>query len=110
MTAAQWEETVTWGERALELAERLDELEIVVHALTTIGTLSWRRAGRRSSSAASRSRGGRGSRSTRGARTSNSSARRVESATTPSRPGICDAGIAYCSDRDLDSCRLYLIA
>jgi DNA-binding CsgD family transcriptional regulator len=40
-----WEDTeraIEWGDRALELAERLDEPEILVHALTTIGAAEFR--------------------------------------------------------------------
>lgn len=35
--AARSEEAVTWAGRALELAERLEDTEISIHALTTIG-------------------------------------------------------------------------
>ena len=33
------QEALAWGTRALELAQRLDDAEIVVHALNTIGTM-----------------------------------------------------------------------
>ena len=33
------EGTVEWGERAIELAERLNETDILVHALTSVGTM-----------------------------------------------------------------------
>jgi DNA-binding CsgD family transcriptional regulator/tetratricopeptide (TPR) repeat protein len=33
------ERTVDWGERAIELAESLNETEILVHALTSVGTV-----------------------------------------------------------------------
>src|SRR5439155_5747220 len=36
--AARTEEAIAWGERALDLAERLDDTEIAVHALATIGS------------------------------------------------------------------------
>jgi DNA-binding CsgD family transcriptional regulator/tetratricopeptide (TPR) repeat protein len=38
-TAENGEEADAWGRRALELAERLDDTEIAVHALATIGGL-----------------------------------------------------------------------
>ena len=33
------ERTIDWGERAIELAETLNETEILVHALTSVGTM-----------------------------------------------------------------------
>jgi DNA-binding CsgD family transcriptional regulator len=33
------ERTIDWGQRAIELAESLDETEILVHALTSVGTM-----------------------------------------------------------------------
>ena len=38
MDAEDVEEAVSWGTRAIELAQRLDDAEILVHALNTIGT------------------------------------------------------------------------
>ena len=37
----QAESAIAWGTRALELAERLDEPEVVSHALTNLGTAEW---------------------------------------------------------------------
>ncbi len=37
MADDRWEETLTWAGRALALAESIDDTEIVVHALATIG-------------------------------------------------------------------------
>jgi DNA-binding CsgD family transcriptional regulator/tetratricopeptide (TPR) repeat protein len=44
-SAGRVEEAVRWAGRALELAERLDATEIVVDALTTIGTCQFGRGG-----------------------------------------------------------------
>lgn len=38
MLAEETEEAITWGNRALGLAETVDDNEIIVHALTNIGT------------------------------------------------------------------------
>jgi DNA-binding CsgD family transcriptional regulator len=43
--AARAEEAVRWAGRALELAERLDDTEIAVHALVTIGTCQFGQGG-----------------------------------------------------------------
>jgi DNA-binding CsgD family transcriptional regulator/tetratricopeptide (TPR) repeat protein len=41
MLAGDWEETITWGERAIALAERLGETEVLVHALNNVGTAQY---------------------------------------------------------------------
>ena len=38
MLTRDWERAVTWGRRAIELAERLGETEILAHALNNVGT------------------------------------------------------------------------
>ena len=38
MLTRDWQRAATWGGRAIELAERLDETEILVHALNNVGT------------------------------------------------------------------------
>jgi DNA-binding CsgD family transcriptional regulator/tetratricopeptide (TPR) repeat protein len=40
LSAARWAEAVTWGERAVELAKRLDATAIEAHALATIGAVT----------------------------------------------------------------------
>ena len=95
-----------WGERAIELAERLGETEIVVHALNNMGTaeLSDGIAGRAwpSSSAASSWRSRPASRSTSRARTRTWAPARCRCARLRARRRHLDAGIAYCAEHDLD--------
>ena len=50
LSAARWEEAVAWGERAVELARRLDVPEIEFHALATIGACTDLRPARASRS------------------------------------------------------------
>ena len=102
-----------WGERAIELAERLGETEIVVHALNNVG---------RRGAASRRCRGGAGQARAQpraGARGRPRGARRprvhqprrrvaCERATTRSADRHLDAGIAYCAEHDLDVWRLYM--
>jgi class 3 adenylate cyclase len=37
MVASNYDQAIKWGERALELAERLEEQEVVIHVLNTVG-------------------------------------------------------------------------
>ena len=39
MVAGQYDETIHWGTRAVELAERLEDVEALVHALCNIGAM-----------------------------------------------------------------------
>ena len=48
--AADAPETVAWGSRALELGQRLDDVEIVVYAHTNLGAMSSLRPRSRQSS------------------------------------------------------------
>ncbi len=41
MNAGDAEGTLLWGRRAIDLAQRLDDTEVLVHALNTIGTLEF---------------------------------------------------------------------
>jgi DNA-binding CsgD family transcriptional regulator/tetratricopeptide (TPR) repeat protein len=41
MLADDFEQAVAWGERAIELAERLGDREILVHALNNVGSAEW---------------------------------------------------------------------
>jgi predicted ATPase len=41
MNAEDAEETAAWGTRAIELAQRLDDTEILVHALNNLGTMEF---------------------------------------------------------------------
>ena len=108
LSAARCEEAIAWGERALELAERLDDREIErprarddrrVHA--TYGQLeqSLERALRAGLSDAGRRRC-----------SSCSPSSPSSSAATPEASRHLEAGIEYCSERGLELFRLYLLA
>jgi tetratricopeptide (TPR) repeat protein len=112
MGAEDLEETVAWGTRALELAQRLDHLETRVNALETIGTVEYLRgadAGRekleqslelaREAGLESQAAGALDALA-RGALRSKAHAR---------ARGYLDAAIEYCSERDLDGYRPELI-
>ena len=99
---------VEWGLRAIELAERLGETEILVHALNNVGTAELGdgdcRGLRRSSSAASRCARGRGPRGARGAGAHEPRAARPSTLRDYAlAERSLEAGIAYCREHDLDS-------
>ncbi len=110
MAAAQWEETVTWAVQALELAERLDDTEIAVHALATIGTLELAESGpeKLEQSLELARRAGLVEQAGR------AYILLVGAAVSERRHDVAArhlyTGIDYCSDRGLELFRLYLMA
>jgi DNA-binding CsgD family transcriptional regulator/tetratricopeptide (TPR) repeat protein len=107
------EAAVDWGTRAIKLAERLDDTEILVHALTNVGvaeflagTAEGRRKLERSLELAQRA----GLEEHAGRALINLAwvAARQRSHALANR--FLDAGLAYCSERGLELWRLYLLA
>ena len=108
--AARSEEAIACGKRALALAERLDDVEIAVHALATIGVNQFATEGvekleqslERAQSAGLAEQVGRVFVLLAGA------------AVSERRHAVAgrhlEAGIDYCSDRGLELFRLYLLA
>jgi DNA-binding CsgD family transcriptional regulator len=108
--AARPEEAVGWAGRALELAERLDDTEIAVHARTTVATCELGEQGWRKleQSLELARRGGLIEQVAR------AYLLLVERAVGSRRHGHAtrhlQAGIDYCSDHGLELQRLYLLA
>jgi DNA-binding CsgD family transcriptional regulator len=108
--AGRREEAVSWAGRALELAERLDDTEIAVHALATIGFCEFAEEGREKleQSLQLAQRAGLAEQVAR------TYILFVEAAVGVRRYGLAtrhlQAGIDYCSDRGLERDRLYLLA
>jgi DNA-binding CsgD family transcriptional regulator/tetratricopeptide (TPR) repeat protein len=108
--AARSVEAIDWAGRALDLAERLDDVEIAVHALATIGVHEFAGTGpekleqslERAQAAGLAEQVGRAFVLLAGAAVS---ARRHAVASRH-----LEAGIDYCSDRGLELFRLYLLA
>jgi DNA-binding CsgD family transcriptional regulator/tetratricopeptide (TPR) repeat protein len=108
--AARSEEAIAWAERALDLAERLNDDEIAVHALATIGVNQFAGEGpdkleqslEHAQSAGLAEQVGRVFVLLAGAAVS---ARRHAVASRQ-----LEAGIDYCSDQGLELFRLYLLA
>jgi DNA-binding CsgD family transcriptional regulator/tetratricopeptide (TPR) repeat protein len=108
--AGRREEAVSWAGRALELAERLDDTEIAVHALATIGFCESAEEGweKLEQSLQLAQRAGLAEQVAR------TYILLVEAAVGVRRYGLAtrhlQAGIEYCSDRGLERDRLYLLA
>jgi DNA-binding CsgD family transcriptional regulator/tetratricopeptide (TPR) repeat protein len=106
-SATHSEEAIAWGARALELAERLDDTEIAVHALATIGVCQQDYEKLEQSLERARQAGlteqvGRAF--TLLARAA------VESRSHAVANTHAEPGIAYCSERGLELSGLYLVA
>jgi tetratricopeptide (TPR) repeat protein len=108
--AARADEAVGWAGRALELAERLDDTEITVHALATIGTCQFGEGGKdklEQSLELARRAG-------LAEQVARAYVLLVGTAVAARRYGLAtrhlQAGIDYCGDRGLERDRRYLLA
>jgi DNA-binding CsgD family transcriptional regulator/tetratricopeptide (TPR) repeat protein len=113
MLAGSNEEALAWGGRAIELAERLGETEILVHALNNVGTVDWcqgRLVGRRTleRSLALALADGMEEHAARAYTNLAYSALNLRDHPLASR--YLDEGIRYCTEHDLDTWRLYMLA
>jgi ATP/maltotriose-dependent transcriptional regulator MalT len=113
MNAEDAEETVAWGTRAIELAQRLDDVEIMVHTLNTIGTMALlsgapegRRKLERSLELAEQS----GLEEHVGRAFLNLAKANLRNRSYALTDPLLDAGLAYCTEHGLDLFRLYLLA
>jgi DNA-binding CsgD family transcriptional regulator/tetratricopeptide (TPR) repeat protein len=103
---------IHWGHRAIELAERLDRPDIVAHALNNVGAAEWR-----TDPSAGRATMVRGltlaqaenleEHVARGF--TNLATRAVQARDYADADRWLTDGISYCTERDLDSWRLYLM-
>jgi DNA-binding CsgD family transcriptional regulator/tetratricopeptide (TPR) repeat protein len=105
--AMRGKEAIEWSERALELGEELDDTEVVVHALTTIGACRGDYGQLEETLVRAREAG----EAEQAARTFLAlAAVSVENHRHSIARKHLEAGIAYCSDRGLELFRLYLLA
>jgi len=105
--AARSEEAISWAGRALDLAERLDDTEIAVHALATIGSCQGDDEQLEQSLARAR-RAGLAVQVGRAFILAGAAA--VENRRHPRANAYLDEGITHCSERGLELFRLYLLA
>lgn len=113
MNVEDAEETVAWGTRAIELAERLDDVEIMVHTLNTIGTmalLSGAPEGRRNLERSLELAEQAGLEEHVGRAFLNHAKANLRSRSYALADPLLDAGLAYCTEHGLDLFRLYLLA
>jgi DNA-binding CsgD family transcriptional regulator/tetratricopeptide (TPR) repeat protein len=107
--AGRREAAVRWAGQALELAERLDDTEIAVHALVTIGTCEFKDEGRKLEQGLERAL-----RADLAEQAGRAYVVLVATAVGGRRYGLAtrylQAGIDYCSDQGLERDRLYLLA
>jgi DNA-binding CsgD family transcriptional regulator len=113
MLAGNNEEALAWGGRAIALAERLGQTEILVHALNNVGTVDWcqgRPAGQRTleRSLALALADGLEEHAARAYTNLAFSALNLRHYRLASR--YLDEGVRYCTERDLDTWRLYMLA
>jgi DNA-binding CsgD family transcriptional regulator/tetratricopeptide (TPR) repeat protein len=113
MLAHDVDQAVAWGERAIELAERLGETETLVHALNNVGTAQLQ-AGRPSGRAAlDRSLAlaeANGLEEHVARAWTNLVAVALAQRDYQLTARACDTGIRYCAERDLDTWRLAMLA
>jgi DNA-binding CsgD family transcriptional regulator/tetratricopeptide (TPR) repeat protein len=113
MLAGRNEEALAWGGRAIDLAESLGQNEILVHALNNVGAVDWaqgRPGGRRTleRSLALALADGLEEHAARAYTNLAYSALNLRDSALASR--YLDEGVRYCTERDLDSWRLYMLA
>jgi DNA-binding CsgD family transcriptional regulator/tetratricopeptide (TPR) repeat protein len=111
MLANRLHETKLWGERALELAERLGATEIVVHALTNIGTIEIATSGMAMRSTLEKALAmarDHDMHDHAGRAYSNLVSEAVDSRDYALAARYLDEGIAYMEARDLDAYSIYL--
>ena len=106
MLGAQRKRAIEWGELAIELAQQLGNEEILAHALNNVGAARYGRVGERAGASCSRawrSRCAVASRSTWSRVHEHVLRARSSCGITSPRTRICEAGIAYCNEHELDA-------
>jgi ATP/maltotriose-dependent transcriptional regulator MalT len=111
MLGRETEEAVAWGGRAIELAERLGEQEILVHALNNVGTAEYQAGAEEGRAKLERSlelalAAGLEEHAARAY--TNLASMAVGVREYERADGYLDAGIAFCRGQDLDSWLLYM--
>ncbi len=111
MLARDAGDAIVWGERAIALAERLGEHEILVHALNNVGTARFQAGDPEGRATLERSLdlalvGGLEEHAARAY--TNLAAQAVEVRNYPRADDYLGRGIDYCREHDVDSWRLYM--
>jgi DNA-binding CsgD family transcriptional regulator len=112
MLAGNTDEAVAWGNRAIELAERLGQTEILIHALNNVGTAEWsasRPAGRPTLERSLALALAHGLEEQVARAYTNLAWQASEQRDYPLAAHYHDEGIRYCTEHDLDTWRLYML-
>jgi DNA-binding CsgD family transcriptional regulator len=107
------EATREWGERAIDLAERLGEREVLIHALNNVGSVGMRDGlpGSREMLERSLQYALAAGMEEHVARAyTNLSSIAVKQRDTVDAAALLDEGIAYCDTHEMDAWRLYMLA
>lgn len=113
MLAQETGEAVAWGTRAIELATRLGDDAILAHALNNVGTaesLARREGGAAKLEESLRISLARGYQEHAARAWTNLGSGAVRALDYGRAGRALDDGIAYCTDRDLDAWRMYMLA
>jgi DNA-binding CsgD family transcriptional regulator len=111
MLARDSDDAVAWGERAIALAERLGEDEILIHALNNVGTARYQAGDLEGRVALERSLDlalARGLEEHAARAYTNLGAQAVEERDYARADEYLGRGIEYCREHDVDSWRLYM--
>ena len=114
MLAHDTEDAIVWGERALELAERFDDTETAVHALTNVGSaerfLGHEGSGRAKLEESLRRARAAGLDDHVGRAYANLASASVIQRVFDEAEEYLDEGIAYCEEHDIAGYGLYLLS
>jgi DNA-binding CsgD family transcriptional regulator len=113
MLAANTDEALAWGSRAIELAESLGQTEILVHALNNVGTAEMQASRPAGQPTLERSLAlalAHGLEEHAARAYTNLAWDALDHRDYPLASRYLDEGIRYCTDHDLDTWRLYMLA
>jgi DNA-binding CsgD family transcriptional regulator len=112
MLAANTDEALAWGDRAIELAERLGQTEILIHALNNVGTAEMQASQPAGQPTLERSLAlalAHGLEEHAARAYTNLAWDALDHRDYPLAARYHDEGIRYCTDHDLDTWRLYML-
>ena len=113
MLAEETDDAVRWGARAVELAQRLGDVAILSHALNNVGTaevLAGRAEGAEKLDESLRIALEHGLQEHAARAYTNIASGAVRALDYERAARALDDGISYCTDRDLDAWRMYMLA
>ena len=113
MLAGNNDEALAWGGRAIDLAESLGQTETLIHALNNVGTVEWcqgRPAGQRTLERSLALALAHGLEEHAARAYTNLAFSALNLRDYPLASRYHEEGVRYCTERDLDTWRLYMLA